>query len=154
MNAERAEPPRPRVSVIVPARTEASKICGVVATLPHDLHEVLIVGGGSEEATVKAARELRPDVRTVRQGLARRRMRSRLLPLGRRATVPTGGPIASATWALPPIQISTSSAGLQRRPPVGEGMSSATGLSPQEAPRGTLPVPPAAGSRTSAWARG
>jgi glycosyltransferase involved in cell wall biosynthesis len=55
------------VSVIVPARTEASKICGVVATLPHDLHEVLIVGAASEDATIAAARELRPDVRVVRQ---------------------------------------------------------------------------------------
>lgn len=57
----------PRVSVIIPARSEASNIGDVLATLPEDLHELLIVAGASEDATVERARELRPDVRVVRQ---------------------------------------------------------------------------------------
>jgi glycosyltransferase involved in cell wall biosynthesis len=57
----------PRVSVIIPARSEASNIRDVLATLPEDLHELLIVAGASEDATVERARELRPDVRVLRQ---------------------------------------------------------------------------------------
>jgi hypothetical protein len=55
--------PRPRVSVIIPA----SNLRDVLATLPQDLHEVLIVGGGSEAAAIECARNLRPDIRIVRQ---------------------------------------------------------------------------------------
>jgi glycosyltransferase involved in cell wall biosynthesis len=53
------------VSVIIRARNHASSLRDVLATLPYDLHEVLIVSGGSEDATVEAARELRPDARVV-----------------------------------------------------------------------------------------
>ena len=55
------------MSVIIHARNEAAKIRDALATLPHDLREVLIAGGGSKDATVEAARELRPDLRVVRQ---------------------------------------------------------------------------------------
>jgi glycosyltransferase involved in cell wall biosynthesis len=55
------------VSVIIPARNQASSVRDVLATLPDDLHEVVIVSGGSQDATVEAARELRPDVRVVGQ---------------------------------------------------------------------------------------
>jgi glycosyltransferase involved in cell wall biosynthesis len=58
----------PRVSVIIPAGgNRTSNIRDVLATLPDDLHEVMIVGGDSEGATFEAARELRPDVRVVGQ---------------------------------------------------------------------------------------
>jgi glycosyltransferase involved in cell wall biosynthesis len=66
MNAASVER-RPRVSVIIPARNEAAKIRDALATLPHHLREVPIVGGGYKDTTVEAARELRPDVCVVRQ---------------------------------------------------------------------------------------
>jgi glycosyltransferase involved in cell wall biosynthesis len=67
VSTEIAEP-RPRVSVIIPARNDASRIRDVLATLPPDLHEVLIVGGGHAGAAVEAASGGRSDVRVVRQG--------------------------------------------------------------------------------------
>jgi glycosyltransferase involved in cell wall biosynthesis len=57
----------PRVSVIIPTRNEALNIGHVLATLPPDVFEVLIVDGDSDDGTVDVARALRPDVRVIRQ---------------------------------------------------------------------------------------
>jgi glycosyltransferase involved in cell wall biosynthesis len=62
----RARPRRPRVSVVVPALNEARNLREVLPTLP-DVHEVILVDGGSVDGTVEAARETRPGVVTVTQ---------------------------------------------------------------------------------------
>jgi glycosyltransferase involved in cell wall biosynthesis len=58
---------QPRVSVIIPARNEALNIDHVLATLPPNLHEVLLVDGNSTDGTVEVARALRPDIRVIYQ---------------------------------------------------------------------------------------
>jgi glycosyltransferase involved in cell wall biosynthesis len=60
-------PARPRVSVVIPTLNEAANIGHVLATLPDDVYEVLLVDGGSHDGTVEAARACRPDVRVVAQ---------------------------------------------------------------------------------------
>jgi glycosyltransferase involved in cell wall biosynthesis len=57
----------PRVSVVIPTRNEARNIEHVLATLPDDVYEVLIVDGGSVDGTVDVACAARPDVRIVQQ---------------------------------------------------------------------------------------
>jgi glycosyltransferase involved in cell wall biosynthesis len=57
----------PSVSVVVPALNEARNIPYVFAQMPSDLHEVILVDGFSIDGTVAVARELRPDVRIMRQ---------------------------------------------------------------------------------------
>jgi glycosyltransferase involved in cell wall biosynthesis len=58
---------QPRVSVIIPTRNEALNIEHVLATLPPNLHEVLLVDGNSTDGTVEVARALRPDIRVISQ---------------------------------------------------------------------------------------
>jgi glycosyltransferase involved in cell wall biosynthesis len=65
VSAPRAE--APRVSVVIPALNEAENIPYVFARRPGDLYEVILVDGGSVDATVDVARQVRPDVRVVRQ---------------------------------------------------------------------------------------
>jgi glycosyltransferase involved in cell wall biosynthesis len=57
----------PSVSVVVPALNEAQNIPHVFARMPPDLHEVVLVDGFSVDGTVAVARQLRPDVRVIRQ---------------------------------------------------------------------------------------
>lgn len=57
----------PSVSVVVPALNEAQNIPHVFARMPPDLHEVILVDGFSVDGTVAVARQLRPDVRVIRQ---------------------------------------------------------------------------------------
>jgi glycosyltransferase involved in cell wall biosynthesis len=57
----------PTVSVVVPAMNEAENLPHVFATLPHWVHEVVLVDGHSTDDTVKVARRLRPNVRVVHQ---------------------------------------------------------------------------------------
>ncbi len=57
----------PSVSVVVPALNEARNIPHVFARLPHDLHEVILVDGYSVDDTVAVARQVRPEVRVMRQ---------------------------------------------------------------------------------------
>lgn len=56
----------PRVSVVVPALNEARNLEEVLPELP-EVHEVVLVDGGSLDGTVATARRLRPDVRVVEQ---------------------------------------------------------------------------------------
>jgi glycosyltransferase involved in cell wall biosynthesis len=58
----------PRVSVVIPARNEASNLPFVLARLPTDLFEVILVDGHSNDSTVAVARSCRPDIRVVQQG--------------------------------------------------------------------------------------
>ena len=58
---------RPRVSVVVPARNEAANLPHVLAALPEDVYEVVLVDGRSTDDTVGAARRARPDIRVVQQ---------------------------------------------------------------------------------------
>jgi glycosyltransferase involved in cell wall biosynthesis len=57
----------PRVSVVIPALNEARNIGHTLATLPEDTFEVILVDGGSTDATVEVARLIHPTIRIVRQ---------------------------------------------------------------------------------------
>jgi glycosyltransferase involved in cell wall biosynthesis len=59
--------PLPSVSVVIPALNEARNIPHVFERIPPDVHEVILVDGFSVDGTVAVARELRPDVRVLRQ---------------------------------------------------------------------------------------
>jgi glycosyltransferase involved in cell wall biosynthesis len=59
--------PMPSVSVVIPALNEAANIPHVFGRFPPDIYEVLLVDGHSVDDTVGVARQLRPDVRIVRQ---------------------------------------------------------------------------------------
>jgi glycosyltransferase involved in cell wall biosynthesis len=59
--------PWPRVSVVVPALNEARNLPHVLARMPPDIHEVILVDGYSVDGTVTVARQLWPSVRVVRQ---------------------------------------------------------------------------------------
>ncbi len=55
------------VSVVVPAMNEAENIGVVLARLPKDLHEVILVDGNSKDETVEAARRAYPEIRVLTQ---------------------------------------------------------------------------------------
>ncbi|MGA5197094.1 glycosyltransferase family 2 protein [Streptomyces exfoliatus] len=57
----------PPVSVVIPAMNEAENLPYVFKTLPEWIHEVVLVDGNSTDNTVEVARELRPDVKVVKQ---------------------------------------------------------------------------------------
>jgi glycosyltransferase involved in cell wall biosynthesis len=59
--------PTPRISVIVPALNEAENLLHVLPRIPADVFEIVLVDGGSGDATVEVARTLIPDVRVVHQ---------------------------------------------------------------------------------------
>jgi glycosyltransferase involved in cell wall biosynthesis len=54
-------------SVVIPTLNEARNLPHVFASLPADLHQIIIVDGHSIDETVAVARRLRPDVRVVMQ---------------------------------------------------------------------------------------
>ncbi len=56
----------PRISLVVPTLNEAQNLREVLPTLP-DVHEVILVDGGSMDGTVETAREILPGVITVTQ---------------------------------------------------------------------------------------
>lgn len=58
---------RPTVSVVIPARNEAANLTRLLAAIPADVAEVLLVDGRSRDGTVAQARRLRPDIRIVEQ---------------------------------------------------------------------------------------
>lgn len=55
----------PRVTVVVPALNEAENLPLVLSRIDSDVHEVLLVDGGSHDGTPEVARRLHPRVRTV-----------------------------------------------------------------------------------------
>jgi len=57
----------PRVSVIIPTLNEARNLPYVLAALPSDIHEIIIVDGHSVDDTLTVVRNLRPDARIVMQ---------------------------------------------------------------------------------------
>jgi glycosyltransferase involved in cell wall biosynthesis len=57
----------PTVSVVIPTLNEARNLPHVLPGLPHIVSEVVLVDGGSKDNTVLAAKELRPDIRILRQ---------------------------------------------------------------------------------------
>jgi len=59
--------PWPSVSVVIPALNEARNLPHVLARIPRDAHEVILVDGYSVDGTVATARQVRPDVRIARQ---------------------------------------------------------------------------------------
>ncbi len=58
---------RTKVSVVVPAMNEAQNIGHVLARLPEELHEVILVDGNSEDGTIEAARQAYPSIRVLTQ---------------------------------------------------------------------------------------
>ena len=58
---------RPRVSVVIPARNEASNLPHVLVEIPDDVYEVILVDGGSSDDTVAVARALRSDIQVIHQ---------------------------------------------------------------------------------------
>jgi glycosyltransferase involved in cell wall biosynthesis len=59
--------PWPRISVVIPTLNEARNLPHVFSRLPAGLHEVIVVDGHSVDDTIAVARQLRPDVRIIRQ---------------------------------------------------------------------------------------
>jgi glycosyltransferase involved in cell wall biosynthesis len=59
--------PMLRVSVVIPTLNEARNLPHVLARIPSDVHEVIVVDGHSVDDTLAVARRLRPDARIVLQ---------------------------------------------------------------------------------------
>ena len=59
-------PREPRISIVVPALNEARNLREVLPTLP-EVHEVILVDGGSVDRTVETARETLPGIITLSQ---------------------------------------------------------------------------------------
>jgi nucleoside-diphosphate-sugar epimerase len=58
---------QPLVSVVIPARNEASNLAHVLVEIPDDVYEVILVDGHSSDHTVEVARALRPDIQVLHQ---------------------------------------------------------------------------------------
>ena len=61
------EESEPTVSVVIPAKNEADNLPRVLAELPRDIYEVILVDGYSSDDTVQVAQRLRPDIITIGQ---------------------------------------------------------------------------------------
>ena len=57
--------PWPRISVVIPAKNEALNLPHVLARIPKDVLEVILVDGNSTDGTVEAAQKHWPGVRVV-----------------------------------------------------------------------------------------
>jgi glycosyltransferase involved in cell wall biosynthesis len=57
----------PSVSVVIPARDEAANLPAVLASLPDDVFEIVLVDGASTDGTAEVARQCRPDIRVIEQ---------------------------------------------------------------------------------------
>ena len=57
----------PTVTIVIPAKNEALNLPHVFADLPRDLHEVILVDGGSTDDTVEVARQLWPTITIIGQ---------------------------------------------------------------------------------------
>jgi glycosyltransferase involved in cell wall biosynthesis len=62
-----AGPGTPAVSVVIPALNEAANLPAVLASLPSDVFEVLLVDGKSHDGTTEVARRCRSDIRIIEQ---------------------------------------------------------------------------------------
>lgn len=62
----RLRPENPRVSVVIPAMNEARNLEVVLPELP-EVHEVIVIDGGSVDGTLETARRVMPGVKTVQQ---------------------------------------------------------------------------------------
>ncbi len=60
-------PAEPTVSVVIPAKNEARNLPYVLAALPDDLHEVILVDGNSTDDTVAVARRCYPSIKVIGQ---------------------------------------------------------------------------------------
>jgi Glycosyl transferase family 2 len=56
-----------KVSVVVPAMNEGKNIGHVLAELPDEIHEVILVDGNSTDDTIEAARAAYPEIRVLTQ---------------------------------------------------------------------------------------
>jgi glycosyltransferase involved in cell wall biosynthesis len=56
-----------RVSVVIPALNEAQNLPSVLASIPEDVFEIVLVDGASIDGTTDVARRCRPNVRIVAQ---------------------------------------------------------------------------------------
>jgi glycosyltransferase involved in cell wall biosynthesis len=57
----------PRVSLVVPALNEERNLAHVLPRIPAVVDELIVVDGGSRDATMAVARQLRPGARVLRQ---------------------------------------------------------------------------------------
>src|SRR5690242_70038 len=64
---EAPRPREPRVSVVLPTINEARNLPAVIAALPRDIHELILVDGRSTDGTVSVAERLWPGVRIIHQ---------------------------------------------------------------------------------------
>lgn len=55
------------VSLVIPAKNEASNLPYVLSRIPDWVHEVILVDGNSTDSTVEVAKSLRPDIKVVGQ---------------------------------------------------------------------------------------
>jgi glycosyltransferase involved in cell wall biosynthesis len=67
MTTKDAGTPAASVSVVMPARNEERNVAYVLDRLPDDVTQVILVDGGSTDATVAAAVAARPDIEVVQQ---------------------------------------------------------------------------------------
>jgi glycosyltransferase involved in cell wall biosynthesis len=58
---------QPTVSIVIPALNEERNIPYVFARIPSDVHQVILVDGGSVDNTVAVARQIRPDLCAISQ---------------------------------------------------------------------------------------
>ena len=66
IRAPRRNTVAPRISIVVPALNEAANLAVVLPKLP-DVHEVILVDGGSVDGTIATARRVLPGIVTVLQ---------------------------------------------------------------------------------------
>jgi glycosyltransferase involved in cell wall biosynthesis len=66
IRAPRRNTASPRVSIVIPALNEAANL-GVVLPLLPEVHEVILVDGGSVDGTIATARRVMPEIVTVLQ---------------------------------------------------------------------------------------
>jgi glycosyltransferase involved in cell wall biosynthesis len=56
-----------KVTVVIPALNEAGSLPRVLARIPRDIHEVILVDGASTDGTIEVARQAMPSIRIVIQ---------------------------------------------------------------------------------------
>ena len=60
-------PREPHISVVIPAMNEERNVAWVLARLPSEVDEVILVDGDSIDETVAVSRAIRPDIRVIGQ---------------------------------------------------------------------------------------